>query len=618
MLAHVKHEVREKIQRTREAWLNEEDRRRLQNIETIVTDLWHNDPGPPFYPLHDESHSAYVEYYIGELIPSSKAQLLTEGEKFCLLASAWLHDLGMQINQAGEHPDYDLVRKEHHTNSANRVREKGIEWGLDQHESTVIASMCRFHRKRENINNATQQYGRYRVRLLSSYLRLADALHIDSTRVPMALHKLYTAVGMSWKSRLHWLKSQWITSVHPNPTEMVLNVSINCPVNDARFIEAFEEFIRDEIEEELYSVREVLIHGQVSYYLSVAVETSSEETDASHQAVFRQLVSDLIFQSVASSSDLESQVIQTVIWLASGDNKMEALNTVSDYFEKEIERLINERPCHVLLRRVANVIRQETKTPSLTQDQRSAEAALDNLIRNLKGLSDKRQDAKNALVKNARSLLLDCEPILLFGFSKLVLAALDDLPDQTKRKTSIYISECASKSKYNYRNELAASDGMAYAIAVAEAKFNDVNLLPDDTVASFMACGKIKKVVLGANGVDPVNGVFGHTAGHLMISDLARAYDIPVYVIADTWKFGRFTPDPELERDEHWWLKSCKSVQDKIKASKVSITLLNLREDCVNLNSPQPAIGTKTYMLVTELGVFPANKIPREVMDSMD
>jgi translation initiation factor 2B subunit (eIF-2B alpha/beta/delta family) len=142
-----------------------------------------------------------------------------------------------------------------------------------------------------------------------------------------------------------------------------------------------------------------------------------------------------------------------------------------------------------------------------------------------------------------------------------------------------------------------------YALKAREAGFTEVKVVPDITVGSLMERGLVKKVVFGANGIDR-EGRFGHTAGHLTIAALARFYNVPVYVLADSDKFGKFEWHPKLERKVQWLTRDQSSLE---KLDHNNIGTMNLREDRVE--------AELITMLITDAGAFPPTRIPDYVWE---
>lgn len=87
---------------------------RLENIRNIIKKEW-TDSTTETYPYtpHDVAHCQKVEELLYELIPADRMKdLLSEEERFLLIASAWLHDIGMNPDLYKDVNYLDIRRKE--------------------------------------------------------------------------------------------------------------------------------------------------------------------------------------------------------------------------------------------------------------------------------------------------------------------------------------------------------------------------------------------------------------------------------------------------------------------------------------------------------------------------
>jgi hypothetical protein len=215
--------------------------RRLERIQGCIEDLWADNPDLPWFTFHGPSHSFNVEMMLYELIPVDRRCELCGDEWYYLLAAAWLHDVGMiypllkgdQRDLLG-HPDrqdqmfeeFRKVRVNHHERTDAYLQAKGRDMGLRAEDVPVVRQICRFHRKSLDIATCPAKMRGLRTRLLAAYLRLGDALHLDSTRVDEAKYRLLRMLGMPLESRFHWQKSKWITRVCPKPGEATIYADV--------------------------------------------------------------------------------------------------------------------------------------------------------------------------------------------------------------------------------------------------------------------------------------------------------------------------------------------------------------------------------------------------------
>jgi translation initiation factor 2B subunit (eIF-2B alpha/beta/delta family) len=576
--------------------LSKQTRRRLDIIRGHVESLWKQHSGPPWYTFHDVSHTRKVEEMLFYLIPESRRGLLSEEEWFYLLASTWLHDVGMILNLFGPKENFRQVRDEHHERSARYIEAHRASLGLDSFEGAKVSEICRYHRKRYDINECEPEVGNVRLRLLAAYLRLADALHTDKTRIDEAQFRLLLATGMPWESRFHWLKSRWVDCIRLDRDELRILVSLFDLPKEAPRRGLLPRLVEAEIREELDSVRDVLIRGGISYFLDVQTRIINLPLPQSEVIELDLVLSNLELESISSASEAADSIIGTVLRLA--DVGAEAYGAIRDYLE-QLQSVLESRPCHNLVQYLYDKLKSMT-ADDLPEQKRAEQV---ELIRDtLRSFQKTRSEHIGQLAQHARPFLSDGGSILLFGYSMIVLAALESLPDDIKCRTTIYVAECRGKTQYDHANRFIYCDGLTYAIAVTRAGFTDVRLIPDVCVANFMARkpkGLFDKVVFGANGIDP-KGHFGHTAGHLALADLANRYNVPVYVLADTAKIRELAHNDSLERDTDWLTRDSKSLG---LLAQHGIKLMNPREDTVG-----PDRVTK---LITEDGAFDPTELSR-------
>lgn len=86
-------------------WLGKDNGEYLERIRNAVKQIHRDDQknGPiAFYTPHGPEHFKAVEDNLHKLIPDEASESLDEKERFFLLASAWLHDIGMFRSVARE------------------------------------------------------------------------------------------------------------------------------------------------------------------------------------------------------------------------------------------------------------------------------------------------------------------------------------------------------------------------------------------------------------------------------------------------------------------------------------------------------------------------------------
>jgi translation initiation factor 2B subunit (eIF-2B alpha/beta/delta family) len=467
---------------------------------------------------------------------------------------------------------------------------------LNIQEAFILEQTCKYHRRRLDIRTCTERAGNIRVRMLAAYLRLADALHIDISRTDEERYKLLLAAGMPWQDRFHWLKSRWVHSAVPNPDNHSILVSVFDAPEGSLKRGLLPRLVENELREELDSVRDVLIRGGVSFFLDIDMGIIGCPTTPEECTELELVLSNIELENLSSATDVANSVITTVIRLA--EVSPDPYIAIQDY-RRQMSEVHRMRPSHALIGNVLERITHATLEEDLPAD--AQKARVEQIIAELRAYQESRNRSVSALADNARPFLLDGGGMLLFGYSSLVLEALRRLPPDVKEATPIYIAECRGKTRYSYRNEIIYCDALNYAIDVRNAGFKNVAIAPDISAANLMVRGCIEKVVFGANGIDE-HGRFGHTAGHLALADLAHVYGVPVYVIADTAKFGDLEYSIDAERGIEWFTRDQRAMA---LIEQYEIATPNPREDIVEAD--------RVDMLVTEIGAFPPTRIPEAV-----
>lgn len=286
-------------------------------------ELKNNGEKPSNYTIHDHHHCIAVENIIYALIPESCHKKLTPEERFCLLAAVWLHDIGMmpmiynrvwakpedggnKEGQGQKRPaagklgkkkpvDEQLLRDRHHLTACKFVAQNYKKCGLYGRVNgrdcsaarNAVIEVIKYHRRREDISRCREHLQvetgvNVRVRLLAAYLRLADAMHIDSSRAPDLKYAICLAYNIPNESKIHWLKSRMVQSVTPNLQRNRLELTFRSPspdqireleITDYKFItdnmNYIKKLVSKDLQEELGSVMHVLAGGGVSTYLSI-------------------------------------------------------------------------------------------------------------------------------------------------------------------------------------------------------------------------------------------------------------------------------------------------------------------------------------------------------------
>jgi hypothetical protein len=202
--------------------LNADQHRALENVREAVARLWSR-PLHRYYTDHTVAHServiALLDGLTAGMITTDKR--LSSTEVFCLLAAAYLHDIGMQ-NEKFAGGSLDEIRAHHNEQTAEMIyavfedpaNAFAIPLARDPGLVEAVALVAKGHRQ-VDLNAAEYEpfvHGgeTVRLRLLAALLRFGDELDIDHRRVDLEQMKL---LALPVESQLHWWKCHYVSGV---------------------------------------------------------------------------------------------------------------------------------------------------------------------------------------------------------------------------------------------------------------------------------------------------------------------------------------------------------------------------------------------------------------------
>lgn len=558
-------------------WLGDEHGEYLANIRECVTRL-HDDPTIRplrFYTSHGLEHCQAVEDLIHRLIPRDCYTQLREKERFYLLAAAWLHDIGMLSTVVakvwGEQLDDNEIRRCHHTTTAEFIRVCWHECGVKERDRFFLAELCRFHRKREDLREAPEMMlvhqSEYRFRLLAAYLRLADALHVDLSRVPDREFALCLAFNIPPETKLHWIKSRLVSGIHLDARQHVITLQFQQPNDDsirdlgldpsrvARKIDAVIRYVVDELRDELTSVVHTLTSGGISYYLDVQ-KTAATGVDPVTLKNLMTMVMNYDILVWPSASRLLNIVLENLAEISGyhlraglDPVKLDAGVPVGDIVEnlRKFEQLLTEdldsrRTYHLGIRSLLDQCRR-----FYSQDLFPLHEFVKYLNEQYGRQSRHRIDIRRKAADAATHLALPKSPdpchVLLYGYSELVIKALSGLRDsrqagpdlgthalygspaelETSRGFRIFICDGQHKTHTAVQDRLLYHDGMSYAFALRERNFTNLVIIPDIVIGAALQRHHMDLLMVGANGFS--DDAFHHSAGHGSVILMLRGFE---------------------------------------------------------------------------------------------
>jgi hypothetical protein len=202
--------------------LDADRRRALENAREAAARIWAR-PLHRSYTDHTVAHSERVIALLDGLTAGMMAtdKRLSPIEVFCLLAAAYLHDIGMQ-NEKFAGGDLDEIRAHHNEQTAEMIyavfedpaHAFAIPLARDPGLVEAVALVAKGHR-RVDLNAAEYEpfvHGgeTLRLRLLAALLRFGDGLDMDHRRVDLEQMKL---LALPVESQLHWWKCHYVSGV---------------------------------------------------------------------------------------------------------------------------------------------------------------------------------------------------------------------------------------------------------------------------------------------------------------------------------------------------------------------------------------------------------------------
>jgi translation initiation factor 2B subunit (eIF-2B alpha/beta/delta family) len=578
---------------TESEWLSDDYREYFNGIKKAVKNLFDenkNEDLPHFTP-HGEMHCHAVEKIIYQITYSKSKDVLvklTEKERFCLVASAWLHDLGMlpsifRVVYPNLTATPSVIREKHHETTAHFLVEYYRRCGVEEEDKELLAEICFYHRGRENLSKCKKEFivgfskkkNLIKLRLLASYLRLADSLHVDISRAPDPNYNICLTYSIPPDSKVHWIKSQIVNGIDIDSENHVITVSFKIPHFEGHgddkppyeFREKLDSIIRlvmDSLREELTSVLNVLLDYDITYFTEVIENRQPVYMSKRLKNDLNELVLNYDIMEHPSASKLLVMTIETIANIAgfnleTGNEPKrfrseqeidfdDIKKTVKEKFLKKLQEDVKRtRPCH---KGIDNLIRT-------FETIQKGSGSLQEYIFKLNKLYRQYQNASKEIEKIARSFfsehfLRNTETIeggfaiILFGYSQSVISALcgfrqaiidQDFPsiadefdrnyggkieEKYSRHFRFYICEGSPKTQVGSGNRLIYHDGSQYALALKKKSFTDIIIVPDIIVGSIIQNLKRETcfLMVGANGFNSNN--FMHSAGHSSIFSIVN------------------------------------------------------------------------------------------------
>ena len=254
----------------------------LQDIEKFCAGVWKSKL-LPWFTNHNPDHSREIIFILNQLLTPldrSKA-FLTKHELFVLLASAYLHDIGMQFLKWEDIPiekltekEYDEVRKKHAELSSEIIL-KRVAKSIDRDDFNLpdciddeyiapIAFACKGHSseyfaevmKRFRDSPYTPKGRLLRGEFLAALLLIADELDLHCKRVDF---KETAKFDLSVHSQVHWYKHHYVEYVEISRN--AVKITLRYPSNSDDYEPLIKELIETKLVEQIKRVNPYLREG---------------------------------------------------------------------------------------------------------------------------------------------------------------------------------------------------------------------------------------------------------------------------------------------------------------------------------------------------------------------
>ena len=432
----------------------------LNNIKDFVERMWWTPAGAHAvrdwaikYPPHDHTHSQKIENILDKLLPDEQVvdKTFSNDEKFLLLAAVWLHDIGMNPELFGQNdPFFNMsmkgdmkLRKEHNERSAKWITLNGLQqFELTEQECERLSTIVLLHRRAEKIPEDLD----IKTRLIIAYLRLADALHIPG-RAPLGDLRTHLAYGMDPTSKFHWFKSFYVLDSEPSENEFLITVKFKKPIswngNPEEDMSPLVDVLIAELKDELDSVKSILLEGKLRFGLPAYIDMDStfERTYMENKRItelYELLAIIELFNPIMTpnSGAVVDIVLNQIKRYADITDPNGSIRMLEDYQNNTLKPLLEERPCHVYIRKVREKLMDmlEELDRNISNPRYIPEQWMTNTIdaiqKIIKRLIDKRKALENEL------------PPKVFGVTDtLYLFSWDNVPGNDNEKLQNFLKD---------------------------------------------------------------------------------------------------------------------------------------------------------------------------------
>jgi len=337
----------------------------LNDIKNFSYRVWEK-PHLQWFTKHDVTHSEEIIYLIGQIIEPIKNDreiFLSEHELFILLASTYLHDIGMQylkipgysidkLSSAG----YDSIRKKHAEESYNIILKRvmpSLERDdfhfptIDEEYLPIIAKVSKGHSTdffEEIVRNfkkdpSTPKGRKVRGEFLTALLLIGDELDLQCKRVSFSDTAKFT---LSDFSSLHWYKHHYVDYVEI--LNGIIKLTLRFPENSDNYSGLIKRFIEDKLIKQVKKVNPTLLDStkrKLSFSEDVNIQIKIDETRVKRsipEGALRELKEEIRKIGANLKEKMEGLKPKELVLLKAESSNKQCRNQSKNYFgEKNLE-----------------------------------------------------------------------------------------------------------------------------------------------------------------------------------------------------------------------------------------------------------------------------------------
>lgn len=244
----------------------------------------------PDFTEHDIKHSRRILKELKKIIPSSLKNRLNVYEIYFLIASSYLHDIGMvnfpELIAGSQFANIQLlrdhIREDHNLRSERFIIKHFKDLGLeDVFQARIIGRICRGHR-RENLQDRElfrpdKIYKEHAINipLLAAFLRIGDELDLTFKRTPVVVYEHVPPKDTINKNE--WQKHLAVSGVARHPDDpLMIKCSADCKNPKIhRALRGLETKINKELEDlpkHLYQYRQFRKDLPRDFFMEIEAE----------------------------------------------------------------------------------------------------------------------------------------------------------------------------------------------------------------------------------------------------------------------------------------------------------------------------------------------------------